>query len=78
VAFLFREYRATATAIPWPFASNMRGQSGENVAMQRSIGREDIGPVYRGVSLGTYATVLSILGLISKVEHLADARSARP
>jgi transcriptional regulator with XRE-family HTH domain len=28
-----------------------------------------------GVSLGTYATVLFILGLISKLEHLADARS---
>jgi len=28
-----------------------------------------------GVSLGTYATVLFILGLISRVEHLADARS---
>jgi transcriptional regulator with XRE-family HTH domain len=28
-----------------------------------------------GVSLGTYATVLFILGLISKVENLADARS---
>lgn len=28
-----------------------------------------------GVSLGTYATVLFILGLIPKLEHLADARS---
>lgn len=28
-----------------------------------------------GVSLGTYATTLFILGLISKLEHLADARA---
>jgi transcriptional regulator with XRE-family HTH domain len=28
-----------------------------------------------GVSLGTYATVLFILGLVSKLEHLADAHS---
>jgi transcriptional regulator with XRE-family HTH domain len=28
-----------------------------------------------GVSLGTYATVLFILGLISKLEYLAEARS---
>lgn len=28
-----------------------------------------------GVSLGTYATVLFILGLISKLEQLADARA---
>lgn len=28
-----------------------------------------------GVALGTYATVLFVLGLISKLEHLADAGS---
>ena len=48
------------------------------MAERASVSRDDLGKVERGdpgVSLGTYATVLFVLGLADRIRDLADIRT---